>query len=151
MISSAGVTSNAGLYTSTFPGTVTRPKKFLISSALLGVLAQRLIRKLCPHCKTPDTLVASYAQDFDIAKGTQIYKAVGCQECKFSGYKSRIAIGELFIMTDKIKEYLKNEVDDTFLLNLAREEGMVSIKDQVRKLLIKGDTSLDEAIRIGLK
>jgi general secretion pathway protein E len=126
-------------------------EKFLISSSLLGVLAQRLIRKVCPHCKEEDFLAESYAKEFNIPSDTKIYKSVGCKECNFTGYSGRSAIGELFIIDEEIKKYIKGEIEDHKLEQIAIENKMIPIKEQVKKLLIEGETTLEEAIRIGLK
>lgn len=126
-------------------------EKFLISSSLLGVLAQRLIRKVCPHCKEEDTLAESYSNEFNIPYDTVIYKAVGCKECNFTGYQGRRAIGELFLINEEVKNYIKGEIDDHTLQDIAIENKMIPIKDQIKLLLINGETTLDEAIRVGLK
>lgn len=126
-------------------------EKFLISSSLLAVLAQRLVRKLCQHCKEEDIIAEHYAEQFDIANNTVIYKACGCKECNFTGYAGRVAIGEFFVVDDDIREYLRGEVDDNTLLELAQKKGMITLSQQLKKMLKNGSTSLDEAIRIGIK
>ena len=126
-------------------------EKFLISSSLLGVLAQRLIRKVCTHCKEEDFLAESYSSEFNIPIDSKIYKAVGCKECNFTGYRGRNAIGELFIMDEDVKQYIKGDIEDHALQDLAVKNGMMPIKDQIKELLIEGETTLEEAIRVGLK
>lgn len=125
-------------------------EKFLISSSLLAVLAQRLVRKLCPECKEVEPSHASH-EIFDLNDNDTIYKATGCKACNFTGYSGRVALGELFVISDEIKEYLKGDVDDSTLLKLATNNGMIPIQDQLRVMLINGETSVDEAIRIGIK
>ncbi|AXH12178.1 general secretion pathway protein GspE [Halarcobacter bivalviorum] len=125
-------------------------EKFLISSALLAVLAQRLVRKLCNKCKEEDHSHASH-ELFRLDDGNVIYKSVGCKACNFTGYAGRIALGELFVITDDIKEYLKGEIDDNSLLKLAIENKMIPLQEQLRMMLKNGDTSVDEAVRIGIK
>lgn len=125
-------------------------EKFLISSALLAVLAQRLVRKLCVHCKEADSSHASH-EIFNLDDSVKIYKAVGCKSCNFTGYSGRVALGELFIITDEIKEYLKGDVDDSTLLKLAIKNGMIPLQNQLKVMLKNGETSVDEAIRIGIK
>jgi general secretion pathway protein E len=143
------------LHTNRAPATITRlidmgVEKFLISSSLLAVLAQRLVRKLCPVCKCEDESVASHKFfGFDTTK--TIYKANGCKACNFTGYSGRVAIGELFIIDDEIKEYLKGEVDDNTLMKLATKNGMISLDKQLKSMLEDGETSVDEVIRIGIK
>jgi general secretion pathway protein E len=143
------------LHTNRAPAAVTRlidmgVEKFLISSALLAVLAQRLVRKLCPECKCVDESTASHAL-FSLKEDDTIYKASGCKACNFTGYVGRLAIGELFLITEEIKEYLKGEVDDNSLMNLALKNEMIPLNEQLRLMLLNGDTSVDEAVRIGIK
>lgn len=143
------------LHTNRAPAAITRlidmgVEKFLISSSLLAVLAQRLVRKLCPVCKCEDESIASHKFfGFDTTK--TIYKPNGCKACNFTGYSGRIAIGELFVINDEIKEYLKGEVDDNTLMKLAIKNGMISLDKQLKTMLENGETSVDEVIRIGIK
>ena len=143
------------LHTNRAPAAITRlidmgVEKFLISSALLAVLAQRLVRKLCSSCKEEDTSLASY-KALDINPSTKVYKAKGCKHCNFTGYEGRIAIGELFILTDEIKEYLKSDVDDNTLMSLALKNGMIPLNKQLKLMVENADTSIDEVMRIGIK
>lgn len=125
-------------------------EKFLISSSLLAVLAQRLVRKLCCECKKEDDSFASH-KFFALEPNKVIYKPNGCKACNFTGYAGRVAIGELFIINDEIKEYLKGEVDDNTLMKLALKNGMISLGKQLKLMLENGETSVDEVIRIGIK
>ncbi len=125
-------------------------EKFLISSSLLAVLAQRLVRKLCDDCKCEDNSEYSY-ELFKADKSKTIYKANGCKSCNFTGYKGRTAIGELFVINDEIKEVLKGEVDDNTLIKLALKNGMISLDKQLKNMLEEGQTSVDEVLRIGIK
>jgi general secretion pathway protein E len=77
---------------------------FLVSSTLLGVLAQRLTRKLCVQCKEETKLAPSIAQEIGVPEEKLFFKAVGCKACDFTGYKGRQAIGELFIIDDKVNK-----------------------------------------------
>ncbi|UTJ05760.1 GspE/PulE family protein [Arcobacter roscoffensis] len=143
------------LHTNRAPAAITRlidmgVEKFLISSSLLAVLAQRLVRKLCDDCKQEDNSEGSH-KVFGLDSSTNIYKANGCKSCNFTGYSGRIAIGELFVIDEDIKEYLKGEVDDSTLMKKALANGMISLDKQLKLMLEAGDTSVDEAIRIGIK
>ncbi len=143
------------LHTNRAPAAITRlidmgVEKFLISSSLLAVLAQRLVRKLCDDCKQEDNSEGSH-KVFGLDNSTKIYKANGCKSCNFTGYSGRIAIGELFVINEDIKEYLKGEVDDSTLMKKALANGMISLDKQLKLMLEAGDTSVDEAIRIGIK
>lgn len=143
------------LHTNRAPAAITRlidmgVEKFLISSSLLAVLAQRLVRKLCSECKKEDDSFASH-KFFGLDANKVIYKPNGCKACNFTGYAGRVAIGELFVINDEIKEYLKGEVDDNTLMKLALKNRMISLDKQLKLMLESGETSVDEVIRIGIK
>ncbi|RBQ31944.1 general secretion pathway protein GspE [Arcobacter sp. FW59] len=143
------------LHTNRAPAAITRlidmgVEKFLISSSLLAVLAQRLVRKLCDNCKCEDTSEISH-KIFSLDKNKKIYKANGCKACNFTGYQGRTAIGELFVINDEIKEALKTDIDDNSLMKLALKSGMISLDKQLKVLLEEGKTSVDEVVRIGIK
>ncbi|NOQ30092.1 MAG: type II/IV secretion system protein [Helicobacteraceae bacterium] len=123
---------------------------FLISSAVLGVLAQRLVRILCTKCKERDYFATKMADEFSFKTTAEIYKSKGCKECAFSGYSSRESVGELMIMDNLIKKALKVTTDELTIKKLLKRKGMKTISDKLIILLEDGRTSLDEAIRIGL-
>jgi general secretion pathway protein E len=124
---------------------------FLISSSLLGILAQRLVRVLCSECKVEDTLAESFIQDYNLPQGAKIYKAFGCRKCNYSGYEGRRSIGELLVMDDSIKELLKSTTDEHTIKTKLEKDGLKTISSQLKDILLSGQTSLDEAIRVGLE
>jgi len=123
---------------------------FLISSSLLGILAQRLVRVLCNACKEEDVLAEEFANDYHLPSGAKIYKSCGCKKCNYSGYVGRRSIGELLVMNDAIKELLKVTTDEHTIKTQLEKDGLKTISMQLSQMLLKGETSLDEAIRIGL-
>lgn len=144
------------LHTNTSTGAITRlvdmgVEPFLVSSSLLGVLAQRLVRKLCTHCKEEDKLAENYIDEFGIPSNTTIFKAVGCSACNYTGYKGRRAIGELFVPNDEMIALFKETIEEHSIRDLAINQGMITLQDALKDLLIAGETSMDEAIRIGIK
>lgn len=124
---------------------------FLIGSSLLGVLAQRLVRKLCPHCKEEDFIAEEYADEFELPKGAKIYKPSGCVKCNFTGYIGRIPVGELFVIDDDIKALMKDTSNDYEIKKLMKEKGMEFLADKLKKLLLDEITSMEEIIRVGIK
>lgn len=126
-------------------------ERFLISSALLGALAQRLVRLLCPYCKEEDVIAENFATEFDLPLDAKIYRSKGCFKCNYTGYIGRKAIGELFVLDDEIKSVLKETADDHVIRKIAKKNGLITLSDRLKKLLLNGQTSLDEAIRVGLK
>ena len=144
------------LHTNRAPAAITRLmdmglERFLISSSILGVLAQRLVRKLCHKCKEEDTIGQHHLNEFNLENGTNIYKAIGCKECNFTGYTGRVAIAELFIIDNSVKKILQEDVDDEQLMQLAVKNGMKTLRSQIVDMINNGVTSLEEAIRIGIK
>ena len=123
---------------------------FLVSSTLLGVLAQRLTRKLCIHCKEEAKLSLAITQEIGVPEEKLYFKAVGCKECGFTGYRGRQAIGELFIIDHKVKEMMKDGYNDHQIREAMKKEGMRTISDKLKDMLLSGDTSYEEAIRVGL-
>ncbi|WP_457747138.1 GspE/PulE family protein [Sulfurimonas sp.] len=123
---------------------------FLISSSLLGILAQRLVRVLCSQCKEEDSIAEEFAKDYNLPGDAKIYKANGCKACNYTGYGGRKSIGELLVMNDNVRDLLKTTTDEHTIKTALEKDGLKSIGVQLTKMLLKGDTSLDEAIRIGL-
>ena len=132
---------------------------FLIASSLIGILSQRLVRVLC-DCKIEDSSkesldeIEKIKQKYPNLKDYNIktlFKAKGCAKCNFTGYQKRKAIGELFIMNDEIKEMIAKGTNDIELKNAMIKNGMKTLKENLLELLQTGETSLKEAIRIGLK
>ena len=123
---------------------------FLISSSLLGILAQRLVRRLCDACKEEDAIAEEFAVDYDLPGDAVIYKACGCAQCNYTGYSGRRSIGELLIMDDTIKELLKETTDEHTIRTVLQQQGFTTIATELRGMLLGGQTSLDEAIRVGL-
>ncbi len=123
---------------------------FLISSSVLGIMAQRLVRRLCDVCKVEDTIAEDFATEYNLGPDAVIYKPVGCKACNYSGFSGRQSIGELLIMDDMIKDLLKETTDEHTISKALEAEHLVTISMQLRKMLLRGETSLDEAIRIGL-
>jgi len=143
------------LHTNSAAATISRlsdmgVEPFLISSSLLGILAQRLVRILCNECKEEDELAENFSTDYKLPKNAKIYKATGCKSCNYSGYAGRKSIGELLVMNDKVRDLLKSTTDEHTIRTALQAEGFVTLSQQLRELLLEGKTSLDEAIRIGL-
>ncbi len=124
---------------------------FLITSSLLGVLAQRLVRKLCLHCKEEMKLPKEIKDEFGIKGNPTIYKEKGCKECNFTGFIGRRAVGELLLMDDEVKMMLKNKMTDFEIREAMQDKGMHTISQRLLELLLAGETSLKEVIRVGLK
>jgi general secretion pathway protein E len=125
-------------------------ESFLISSTLLGVLAQRLARKLCSRCKREIMLPAVTLEEINAPKDQSYFQAVGCKECDFTGYRGRQVIGELFVIDDRVKEMMKDGLNDHQVREVMKQRGMLTIADKLREMLIAGETSYEEAVRVGI-
>ncbi len=129
----------ATVHTNDAPSSVTRlidmgVEPFLLSSSLLGVLAQRLVRKLCPACRTqgPDGQ----------------WHPVGCPACSHTGYKGRTGVYELMVVDDTVRGLIHNRGDEQVLIAAARHAGLRSMREDGERLVRSGITSAAEVIRV---
>lgn len=126
-------------------------ENFLISSSLISVLAQRLVRKLCDNCKEESSLDLYELSLLKIPKDTKVYKEVGCSKCNNSGFSGRIAVGELLQIDSKIKQMIQDGVNDYVIKDYAiTQKGMKTLKDRGIDLLISGDTTSSEVIKLSM-
>ncbi len=124
---------------------------FLISSSLLGVLSQRLVRKLCSECKTQTNVPQEISSEYGVDKDSKVYDPKGCKVCNFTGFAGRRAVGELLVMDDDVKHMLVNKMTDFEIRDAMQKKGMRLIHEQLLDLYVDGETSLQEIIRVGLK
>jgi general secretion pathway protein E len=123
---------------------------YLISSTLLGVLAQRLVRTLCPICKEAHAIDPDIKQELALPDHTVYYRAKGCPSCDFTGYKGRQVVGEMFLIDNEVKDMIKEGVNDHQIREKMKKEGMQTLSDAIRTMLIEGKIGLEEALRVGL-
>lgn len=119
---------------------------FLLASSLLGVLAQRLARNLCPHCKQahqPDSTEA------ELLGGRQtIYQPVGCSQCGFTGYKGRSGVYELLTVDDALRRLIHDGAPEQQLRDYALQHDMLSLRQDGMRKVLAGETSLEEILRV---
>lgn len=125
---------------------------YLISDALLFVGAQRLIRKLCPHCReayrpSPDLLRELGIED-KVDKETVFYKAKGCSACKKTRYKGRMAVMEALEIDDDIRSLILNKASEAEIRKVALAKGMVPLRENALAKVVRGDSTLEELRRI---
>jgi len=131
-------------------------KDYLISSSVLAILAQRLVRKLCGSCKEPvqmtqDELVELGFEKEWLDNTTDeyfVFKEVGCDLCKNTGYKGREAIIEILTVSDAVKEMINQRKSPLEIFNQAQDEGMRSLKENAIRKVLQGKTSLNELKRV---
>ncbi|HWM63034.1 MAG TPA: ATPase, T2SS/T4P/T4SS family [Solirubrobacterales bacterium] len=143
------------LHTNDAPGAITRLTKmgiesFLISSAVDCVVAQRLARKLCSHCKQrtiiPEQALAEAA--IRVGGDVEAYEPAGCSRCSQSGYRGRVGIFSVMALSDRIKEMVVAQVPEAEIATTAREEGMLTLREDGLTKVRAGQTSLEEIVRV---
>ena len=122
---------------------------YLISSALRGVISQRLVRKVCPHCKkayrpeAEELAMLGLPEDANV----QFYRGEGCQECYHTGYKGRRAVFEIFMLNGRIRRMVTEGAKYDALLRAATETNFVTMRENCRNLVLRGEISAAEAAR----
>lgn len=144
------------LHTNDAPGAITRledmkVKDYLIADALVGVIAQRLVKKLCPVCKKRGRTNAREMEILGITEPITIARPQGCQFCNNTGYKGRVAVHEMMYMNDRMKQAVTTEKNQENLRKLAIENGMVPLWNCCRGLVCKGVTSLQELMSLNVE
>jgi general secretion pathway protein E len=119
-------------------------EEFLIASSVVAVLAQRLVRKLCPHCKK-EILAQDTDELFGISASETVFVHVGCEKCKNRGFLGRIAVGEILILDSELRSAIGKKYDENELLTLAIQKGLKPMKQSLKELVLSGQTSLLEA------
>ncbi|MEX1042842.1 MAG: ATPase, T2SS/T4P/T4SS family [Pirellulaceae bacterium] len=127
---------------------------FLIASTVEGVMAQRLVRKLCPHCRElHDVHRIDLPDDFPWDKleetgATKLYHPVGCRHCRGMGYSGRMGIYELLVSTEEVKKMAHDNVSSYELKQAAMRSGMVTLREYGWRKALAGDTSVEEILRV---
>lgn len=145
------------LHTNDAPAAVTRLldlgiPPYLIHSSLIGIMAQRLVRTLCPHCKTPadisqerwDELVG----DWKLPKPAQIYTANGCLECRMTGYRGRSGIYEMLSLSPELKKLITSDADLASIKKLAYQQGMQPLLMNGAEKIAAGLTTIEELLKV---
>ncbi|WP_242479116.1 type II secretion system ATPase GspE [Lamprobacter modestohalophilus] len=130
---------------------------YLLTSTINGILAQRLVRRLCPHCRQPYQPLPELAAkirdaglmpDPGAEPPLQLYRAVGCKQCNHSGYRGRLVIAEVLLMSDRIRQAVLGHATAGEIHRIAVEEGMATMyRDGLRKA-VDGRTTIEEVIRV---
>ena len=122
---------------------------YLISSALRGVISQRLVRKICPHCKkayrpeAQELALLGLPEDADV----QFYRGEGCQECYHTGYHGRRGVFEILMMSGRLRRLVTDRAPYDDLFAAAKEAGFVTLRENCRELVLRGEISAAEAAR----
>jgi general secretion pathway protein E len=145
------------LHTNDAPSSLTRlhdlgVQPFLTAATILGVLAQRLVRKLCPHCKA-ETFINEQewkhlTYDFNIAMPDFVFQAVGCEECRHTGYKGRVGIYEFMPLSLETKQLIGANANLNELRQQAKKEGVEPLRIAGARKVLDGLTTLEEVLRV---
>lgn len=123
---------------------------FLLSSSLVGLIAQRLVRRLCPNCKEPVEIDDETRELLNIEEGEEVtvFKAKGCEHCNNTGYKGRIAVYEILQVDREIRELISKNANSDDIKDLAIKHGMKTLRMNSARLVKNGTTSIEEMMRI---
>ena len=128
---------------------------FLISSSVLAVAAQRLVRLLCDNCKKAYQPSTIYLKSIGVApdhfNDTKIYKAVGCEKCISTGYKGRLGIFEIMVLTENLKGLILETFDSNRIKNEAVKQKMISLRQDGIEKVLEGITTMEEVLRVTQK
>lgn len=119
-------------------------ENFMISSAVKGVISQRLVRRLCPHCKKEIKISEADAKIFSLPINTIVYESSGCEFCNNIGYKGRLALYEYFLVDEKIRSLIENKSSYDEIKYYLSEKNFLTLKDNAIKNALLGNTSLRE-------
>jgi general secretion pathway protein E len=123
---------------------------FLIATSLLGVIAQRLVRVLCPHCKVPyepsEFELASLGLTHEQAAAGRIHRPIGCEHCNGKGYLGRTIIQELMIVDEQTRSLIMQRTDGGTIKKHAVQNGMRTFRDHGIEKILKGTTSIEEVL-----
>ena len=145
------------LHTNDAPSAITRLVEmgvppYMVSTSMVAVLAQRLVRALCHHCREPHTPsapeLATVGLTVEQAEGATIYRAQGCEKCHYSGYSGRIGIFELMTIDEDLREMTFKGASHLELRRQALLSGMASLRADGARKILRGTTSIEEVLRV---
>jgi len=145
------------LHTNDAAGAVTRLidmgiEPFLVASSVEGLVAQRLVRRLCSSCKKPravdDTFLTSIGFPFDRLKEGTIYEPVGCEDCRGTGFRGRTGVYELIVITDQLRPLIVARASSSDIKQVALRAGMRTLRDDGWEKVLKGVTTIEEVLRV---
>jgi len=148
------------LHTNDAPSAITRlvdmgVKPFLVASSLQSVMAQRLVRRVCPECREPYTPTSWELETFELTddklKDATLFKGAGCRACNNTGYRGRVGIFELMAVDEDVQKLIYKRVPSTEIRKLARQSGMKTLREDGMLKVLSGMTTLEEVMRVTAK
>ena len=144
------------LHTNDAPSAVSRlgdigVKPFLVASSVRGIMAQRLVRTICKHCKEPykpsDAYLKLLGPAAEQIASSEIFHGAGCQECNGTGYRGRFGIFEIFSINDEARHLIYKEVGASELRKKARELGMRTLREDGLRSIFDGESTVEEVLK----
>jgi type IV pilus assembly protein PilB len=144
------------LHTNDAPSAIARlldlgMEPFLITATLEGIIAQRLVRKICKNCKEryepTDEQLLELGLTPDVVRGKTFYYGRGCDQCNNTGYRGRIGIFEIMVFNDEMREMVMNHASTNVLRNAARKEGMRMLREKGLAGIYNGLTTIEEVVK----
>ena len=144
------------LHTNDAPGAVTRlvdmgVSAYLVKDALVGVISQRLVKRLCPVCKKRSKTTEEEMELLNISEPASIFRAAGCQFCNQTGYKGRAVVHEILYLDNNLKSKITADMKAEDIRKLAIDTGMVELNESCRKLVLDGITDMPEYMSINVE
>ena len=143
------------LHTNDAPSAIARlvdmgAEDYLLASSVLGILAQRLVRVICPNCREQTALDPEFLQQigFPLSSGRSVYQGRGCKECSNTGYRGRVGIFELMLMDDRIRRLTITNTDASQLRKAALSQGMRTLRKDGFEKVRQGITTVSEVLRV---
>jgi type II secretory ATPase GspE/PulE/Tfp pilus assembly ATPase PilB-like protein len=146
------------LHTNDAPSAITRlsdmgVEPYLVSSCLEGVIAQRLVRRICPACKERMEPDESVLEELRLTmpkalEGGVFCKGRGCPECSFTGYRGRLAIFEIMVLNDALRAMIVKQRPSNEIRHQAEADGFITLRKDAWKCMLRGDTTIEEVMRV---
>ncbi|MDH4226993.1 MAG: GspE/PulE family protein [Deltaproteobacteria bacterium] len=142
------------LHTNDAPSSLTRlndlgVQPFLISATIIGIMAQRLVRKICKHCKQERILTTEEMAYLNMKPTTyKVYYGTGCVECRGTGYKGRCGIYEIMSLSDQMKSHMEHTIDLPAITRIAKADGMKTLRESAIRRMLEGITTYEEIVSI---
>jgi len=120
----------------------------MLASTLLGVIAQRLVRTTCPHCKEPYVPPPKLLEKFSLPPDREYLRGKGCHHCRGKGYIGRTAVAEIIIASESLQKLIAENAPITTMLDLLKKEGFIDIRESAKEKILSGITTVEEADRV---
>jgi type II secretory ATPase GspE/PulE/Tfp pilus assembly ATPase PilB-like protein len=120
---------------------------YVLASSVIGILAQRLVRRICVTCKK-DVSTSPGAQKLFAGAPPVLYRGAGCKDCRGTGFRGRVGIYEMVTMNDEVRQLIIERASEGQLLEAARRQGMRSLREECLARVAAGETTIEEAVRI---